>query len=653
MDPNLRFQGEMDTVNWLELRKRVLAGPGKRILSSRIEVPVLPYSVTEFSRRADEPDSTPRELASILDGDTGLTFELLKHVNSSAFGMRHKVPSVVQAISALGIRRCKLFLLTTALQRALNSMQCKLLKLSEFCEGNLERGLFAREVSKLLPAADEDFSFTGGMLQDLLLPALINAYPNDYRKFVQSVSGDHKNLADFEREQFGWDHAEAGGELLLKWGFPDELVCAVALHHRGSEAEFVEKLADTSVAAVAISGLLPDALGQVPDGGESLIRMEQLWPEFHLLDLAETVSELSDSSTTSQGDRMSLVDRLERLVVGHLDRSVKESVVRAKQVGKYTLESKIGEGAMGVVYLAKHAMLSRMTAIKLLHTDTTNSEANDLFEREVQLTSQLSHPNTIAIYDYGRTPEGVFYYAMEYIDGITLHELVSQDGPQPESRVIHLLRQVCGSLAEAHAHGVIHRDIKPENIVLCNRGGLFDVVKVLDFGLVKFLNASREADSNRESQLAGTPLYMSPEAIQLPDQVDHRSDLYAVGAVAYYLLTGETVFTGKSAVEICMHHVCDRPESPSKRTGRQIAPDLQALVMKCLQKDRENRPNDAQVLADALANCEHSGQWTRDESQAWWSRFDTKRLDEKSNSAPASVDCYARTMVTTNLKGRQ
>ena len=197
---------------------------------------------------------------------------------------------------------------------------------------------------------------------------------------------------------------------------------------------------------------------------------------------------------------------------------------------------------MGVVYKGHHAMLRRPTAIKMLDVDKVNEGSIERFEREVQITSQLNHPNTVAIYDYGRTPEGVFYYAMEYLDGIDLQTLVERYGPQPVPRVIHILLQVCGSLYEAHSLGLVHRDIKPANIMLNRRGGEPDVVKVLDFGLVKAVDDQKQAGLTQQASLTGTPLYMSPEAIQLPNSVDARSDLYAVGAVGYFLLTGHPVF---------------------------------------------------------------------------------------------------------------
>jgi hypothetical protein len=302
---------------------------------------------------------------------------------------------------------------------------------------------------------------------------------------------------------------------------------------------------------------------------------------------------------------------------------LRQEVRQARQLGQYTLEQKIGEGGMGAVYRARHALLRRPTAIKLIRASDASESTLARFEREVQLTSSLSHPNTIAIYDYGRTPDGVFYYAMEYLSpGLSLQTLVERDGPQPEGRVVQVLRQVCGALAEAHAIGLIHRDVKPANIMLCERGGMYDVVKVLDFGLVKQVGASGDQALTSAHAITGTPLYMTPEAVEAPEQVDARSDLYAVGAVAYFLLTGRPVFEGRSAVEVLAHHLHDAPILPSERLGRVIEPGLEALILRCLAKDRAHRPADASALLAALeaGPALHVPAWTPQDARGWWER---------------------------------
>lgn len=304
-----------------------------------------------------------------------------------------------------------------------------------------------------------------------------------------------------------------------------------------------------------------------------------------------------------------------------LNRVAQRAVLEAKQLGQYALDAKIGEGGMGVVYRAHHAMLQRPTAVKLLNPDKSSVSTLARFEREVQLTSQLNHPNTIAVYDFGRTPEGVFYYAMEYLDGIDLEELVKRQGELPDGRVIHILRQVCGSLAEAHELGLVHRDIKPANIVLNLRGGIGDFVKVLDFGLVRAVDNEEQTRVTAAGTLIGTPLYLSPEAINSPDTVDARSDLYAVGAVAYYLLTGKPVFDGASVMAILRQHANTIPQAPSDCLGRPISVELERLVLQCLAKDPAARPVSARQMQETLANCQPLHAWSDSAAMEWWEAF--------------------------------
>ncbi len=304
------------------------------------------------------------------------------------------------------------------------------------------------------------------------------------------------------------------------------------------------------------------------------------------------------------------------VLVARLNRQAQKAAIEAKQLGQYHLQEKIGEGAMGVVYKGHHAMLRRPTAIKMLDVDRVTEGSIQRFEREVQITCNLNNPHTVAIYDYGRTPEGVFYYAMEYLDGINLQTLVEQYGPQPEGRVVSILRQICASLYEAHSLGLVHRDIKPANIMLNRRGAEPDVVKVLDFGLVKALDENEQGGGD----LSGTPLYMSPEAIQTPELVDARSDLYAVGAVGYFLLTGQTVFGARTLGELCQQHITAVPDAPSHKLGRGISEGLEHAILACLEKARAKRPQTARDLAAMLARvvCD----WSLDDAEAWWSRHE-------------------------------
>jgi serine/threonine-protein kinase len=291
-------------------------------------------------------------------------------------------------------------------------------------------------------------------------------------------------------------------------------------------------------------------------------------------------------------------------------------VQKARRLGQYVLERKIGEGGMGQVYRAHHGMMRRPTALKLLHGDRVGERQLHRFEREVQLTARLTHPNTITIFDYGRTSDGVFYYAMELLDGANLQRIVGVGGPQSPGRVVRILTMACGALAEAHGIGLIHRDIKPANIALCTQGGESDVVKVLDFGLVKELAVDREVELTAANSLIGTPQYMAPESMLAPESVDARTDVYSLGAVAYFLLAGEDVFTGSSVLEVCAQHLHERPKALSSR-GVVVPEKLEALVLACLEKDPARRPQSAAELRRQLEAC-NVEEWSTQSARNWW-----------------------------------
>ena len=304
-------------------------------------------------------------------------------------------------------------------------------------------------------------------------------------------------------------------------------------------------------------------------------------------------------------------------------RRLNEAELRLKQLGQYSLEEKIGEGSMGVVYRARHALMRRDTAVKLLLPDLANAVSIERFQREVQLTCQLVHPNTIQIYDYGHTPQGIFYYAMEFLNGLNLRQLVDEFGPQPEGRVINILTQICNSLAEAHARNLVHRDIKPSNVFISDRGGVPDYVKVLDFGLVREYTGQDEKKDDHE--MVGTPWFMSPESIQNPATSDPRSDIYSVGGLAYYLLTGYHVFEHESADEVYQQQLTAVPVPPSRITTNPISAEMDEIVLRCLAKNPEDRPQSTLELCALLMTSPHAQDSTPEARAAWWLAFHARK----------------------------
>lgn len=324
---------------------------------------------------------------------------------------------------------------------------------------------------------------------------------------------------------------------------------------------------------------------------------------------------------------------------------LRQKIREAEQLGQYTLETKLGEGGMGAVYRASHALLRRPTAIKLLPPSRRDDTSVERFEKEVQRTAALTHPNIVTVFDYGRTPDGIFYYAMEFLDGLDLDELVRRFGPQPPARVAHLLRQICDGLAAAHEVDLIHRDVKPANVFALRGGPSADLVKIVDFGLVK--EAGEEADAGpSEDVITGTPHYLSPEAIQTPGAIDARSDLYAVGAVGYFLLTGTHVFDADTLVELLAQHLDARPVPPSERLGAPVPEGLEELVLRCLEKDPAIRPADAVTLRALLDSLEDVALWRTEDAARWWTEAGEQggsmELPTQVGSDTVAVDLRAR-----------
>ncbi len=312
-------------------------------------------------------------------------------------------------------------------------------------------------------------------------------------------------------------------------------------------------------------------------------------------------------------------------VVYRLGAAVRE----ARELGSYRLRERLGAGGMGEVWRAEHRMLARPAAIKLIRPEILGARDMDArqvlvrrFEQEAQATALMRSAHTVELYDFGVTDDGTFYYVMELLNGLDLRELVARAGPVPAERAVHLLRQICDSLGEAHAAGLIHRDIKPANVFACQYGRKLDFVKVLDFGLVKH-DGRRDDDADQltvDQAAGGTPAFMSPEQALGDTGIDGRSDLYAVGCVGYWLLTGTVVFEGRTPMETIMMHVNREPEAPSRRTALPIPPDLEAIVLDCLAKSPEARPQTADELSLRLDGVRLSGEWTPVRAREWWAK---------------------------------
>lgn len=309
--------------------------------------------------------------------------------------------------------------------------------------------------------------------------------------------------------------------------------------------------------------------------------------------------------------------------------SLHREAERAHEVGQYFLEDRIASGGMGEIWRARHRFLARPAAIKVIHPekiDPLDPEAAALilhrFEQEAQATAMLESLHTVRIYDFGRTEQGDFYYAMELLSGLDLDTLVNRFGPVTPGRLIHLLHQACDSLGEAHGQGHIHRDVKPSNLFVCKFGRAYDVVKVLDFGLVTRAGSARERDLRltAEAGLAGTPAFMAPEQVLAESEIDERADIYALGCVAYWLLTGHTVFDIERPLAMAVAHVKAPPMPPSRRTELPVPADLERVVMRCLQKRAADRFPSAEALQDALAGCGDHGSWSQAHARDWWRR---------------------------------
>ena len=321
-------------------------------------------------------------------------------------------------------------------------------------------------------------------------------------------------------------------------------------------------------------------------------------------------------------------------IVSRVLYGLRRQVAEARELGQYLLEEKIGGGGMGEVWRARHRLLIRPAAIKLIRRPALDTVSEDpellvrRFEREARATAALTSPHIVQLYDFGVAEDGRLYYVMELLDGLDLDTLVRQFGPLPAERVVHLLRQACSALRDAHGNGLVHRDIKPANIVVSRAGTTFDFVKVLDFGLVR-LDGKSAVDLTVEDSWSGTPGYMAPEVVLGARDTDHRVDLYALGCVAYWLLTGTMVFTGENAIQVMLQHAQAVPKRPSQRTDRPIPAELEELVMQCLEKDPARRPAGAQAVSDRLDAVPLESVWTAERAEQWWATHRPRGRDAR------------------------
>ena len=418
------------------------------------------------------------------------------------------------------------------------------------------------------------------------------------------------------------EYALFGGVTVLLLVLED--VVTVKLVHEGDMLALVAFLKNNLIQVISLMVLYGTFIPNPPRTTARVVLSMALAPLIDMLiltedpKLGEALRHLRAIEHVGSNALFLLIGAALAIYGAHVLNGLRTELHEARKFGQYRLLRKLGAGGMGEVYLAEHELLKRPCALKLIRPEAgADPVATARFAREVHAAAQLSHPNTVAIYDYGHTEGGTFYYVMEFLPGMGLDELVGRHGPLPAGRVIHLLRQACGALAEAHGLGLIHRDLKPANLFVARRGGESDVIKVLDFGLVKRTLEPADAGLTADRGVSGTPSYMAPEQATASDALDARADLYSLGAVAYYALTGRPPFGGTNAFAVMMAHARD-PVTPPSALRPDTPADLEAVVLTCLAKAPAGRFPDARALARALAACASAGSWGPDQADRWW-----------------------------------
>jgi serine/threonine-protein kinase len=343
-----------------------------------------------------------------------------------------------------------------------------------------------------------------------------------------------------------------------------------------------------------------------------------------------------------------LLAALAAYLISRVVHQLSQDVVKAREIGSYRLVERLGTGGMSDVWRADHLMLARPAAVKLIrrevlfaHGPQESERLLRLFLREARATAKLSSPHTIQVYDFGITRDGAFYYVMELLDGVDLKRLVEKYGPQTPERTAHLMRHVCRSLYEAHRSGFVHRDVKPANVFLCRQGGEYDVGKVLDFGLVLDRHPTA-AELDDEKRFIGTPSIMAPEMLRFQAPVDARADIYALGCVGYWLLTGQRVFEAATRHDMLVMHAHQKPVTPSKRVNRDIHSGLEAVIMSCLEKNPGRRPQTARELRERLEALTFEAPWTEERAELWWRRHGDKPAEKYTPEQVADMDAKER-----------
>lgn len=625
-------------LNWKLLIENRLHGRELPQLPARVKIPRPPKCIAEFLKLVDQQATPLDRIAQLIETDSEIASNVLRIVNGSQLMLKERISSISRAIGILGLQRCKMLVMSAAIQSTLRTVCHGNGKLSELIFESQLRALFAKRVAELL-GVNSDVSYASALLQDLAVPQLMSVYPELYSQ----PRGNIERMVEWEENGLGWDHSLFTASLLENWNFATEVIGCVAMHHEAQVIFSDAELCRTEVAAVALSGLLPGVLNQEPRGISLLLQFQNEVPEFDLLQIATDVDEDLSLSLGFSHQHVSLAERLSRLAIASLQQKRDDPSWVERTVGSYTLEERIGQGGMGVVYRARHSMLRRPAAVKMLKSSNLAPHAFERFEVEAHITSELSSPHTVQVYDFGITSEGNLYYVMEFLQGKSLAEIVQQHGPMSEGRIIHILCQVCGSLAEAHSNGLIHRDIKPENIALTVCGGAYDFAKVLDFGLVAVKDEIPELASS--GKLYGTPAYLAPEAIQSPDLIDERTDIYAIGAVAYFCLTGKAMFSGNSVMDILHAQIHRSPQVPKGICSDEFT----EFMMSCLEKSPERRPASIMDLIDLMGKSPQSNGWSFEKARRWWETQPSVTAELRTNAEVSTQIVHREHFAPTHL----